>query len=139
MLPVAGQPDDELGFICLGRAGDQHVYWLTDSERVELVRSMDLMREVALCRLAPRKRWEIWMGGHWSNALAGAMLLQHGRLLGEVDLSRRAQDHPRQCIFIGTMNPDADGRWMRDATGGRRFWPVACTTINLDLMRTQRD
>lgn len=53
--------------------------------------------------------------------------------------ARSAQDFPRQCIFIGTINPDDMG-YLNDTTGNRRFWPVRCgKTIDTEGLAEVRD
>lgn len=50
--------------------------------------------------------------------------------------ARASQDHPRQSIFVGTTN---EQHYLKDATGARRFWPILCSRIDLDRIRTDRE
>ena len=52
---------------------------------------------------------------------------------------RNATDFHRQSILIGTINPSGDNSYLRDDTGGRRFWPVMCGSIDINWMKANRD
>jgi predicted P-loop ATPase len=51
---------------------------------------------------------------------------------------KRPIDSPRQCVFAGSVN---HGTYLRDETGGRRFWPVTCKApvIDVDALAEVRD
>lgn len=44
--------------------------------------------------------------------------------------------HWRQSVFAGTSNKH---HYLKDETGGRRFWPVHCTRIDLEGLARMRD
>lgn len=46
-------------------------------------------------------------------------------------------DFPRQCVFVGTVNPS--GGYLNDPTGARRFWPVSVGRIDLKQVVKERD
>ncbi len=55
--------------------------------------------------------------------------------------ARRAQIFYRQCIFMGSTNDD---EYLRDHTGGRRFWPIKCqlpdgVDIDTDRLDSEMD
>lgn len=74
--------------------------WIVELAEMEVVRRVD---EEALKAFISRK--------------TDMARLAYGRTVGEF---------PRQSIFIATKNPRADGTYLKDDTGNRRWWPVRC-------------
>ncbi len=50
--------------------------------------------------------------------------------------ARHAEDHPRTAIFAATSETD---EYLQDSRGERRYWPLRCTEIRLDVLRENRD
>lgn len=51
---------------------------------------------------------------------------------------REIIESPRSCIAIGTVNP-LGGEYLKDPTGGRRFWPVYVMGCDLQAIERDRD
>lgn len=77
--------------------------------------------------------------------MAGFNRAEHTKILAvittaidtyRVPYGREPEDVPRTCMFAATSETDD---YLTDARGKRRYWPVRCTDINLDALRTQRD
>lgn len=49
---------------------------------------------------------------------------------------RNTIDRPRHCSFVATTN---EQEYLQDPTGGRRFWPVECSSIDLKGIERDRD
>ncbi len=52
---------------------------------------------------------------------------------------RHTVEYPRQCVLAASVNPKAGQGYLTDSTGNRRFWPVACTAIDLPKISRKRD
>jgi predicted P-loop ATPase len=48
----------------------------------------------------------------------------------------RVIESPRSCVFWGTTNSES---YLKDETGGRRFWPIRAGRINVDGLAAVRD
>jgi len=71
-----------------------------------------------------------------TNAVKGMLSMRSDRVV--LPYAKMASDHPRQCIFFGTINP-GEGGYLTDSTGNRRYWPVEVMKADIELIISRRD
>ncbi len=52
---------------------------------------------------------------------------------------RLTEQRPRAFVCAATVNPEAAGTYLLDATGNRRFWPVTVSRCDVDALARDRD
>ncbi|MEO9877715.1 MAG: VapE domain-containing protein, partial [Lentilitoribacter sp.] len=89
------------------------------------------------------------MKGHWvvelaefvaffkkdKSAVKGMISMRSDNVV--LPYAKMASNHPRQCIFIGTINPGNFGYLTDDEN--RRYWPVTVGKCDTDLLLEHRD
>lgn len=70
------------------------------------------------------------------NTVKGMLSMRSDRVV--LPYAKIASDHPRQCVFFGTINPGETG-YLTDSTGNRRYWPVEVVKADLEKIRARRD
>ncbi len=91
----------------------------------------------------------MWLPGHWlvelsemaptRKAEGEALKSFLSRATDEIRLpyARLADSVPRQCAFVATTN---ESEYLRDQTGGRRFWPITCGDgVDTEALASDRD
>lgn len=70
------------------------------------------------------------------NSVKGMLSMRSDRVV--LPYAKMASDHPRQCVFFGTINP-GDSGYLTDSTGNRRYWPVEVTKCDIAKIEDRRD
>lgn len=70
------------------------------------------------------------------NTVKGMLSMRTDRVV--LPYAKLLSEHPRQCVFFGTINP-GEGGYLTDVTGNRRYWPVEVTKADIDLIISRRD
>ncbi|MGQ0566728.1 MAG: VapE domain-containing protein [Gemmobacter sp.] len=97
-------------------------------DKTDAIRHLQGKWLIELAELAPSRRSEAEDLKSFLSGMVDRVRLPYARL---------DESFPRQCVFVGTTNED---QFLRDATGGRRFWPVAVRkAIDIEALAEERD
>lgn len=92
------------------------VYTVTGKEAYEQIQGYWI---IEMAEMSAAKKAEIEQLKHF---------LTKRRDVYRTPYARHTSERPRQCVFFGTSN---DAEFIKDATGGRRFWPLTVKAKNM--------
>ncbi|MBW4708117.1 bifunctional DNA primase/polymerase [Roseobacter sp. YSTF-M11] len=130
-LVLSGEQGQNKSKMCKALAGEQYFSETLPSirsDKTDAIRHLQGKWLVELAELAPSRTSD---AEDLKAFLSGAV----DRV--RMPYAKFDEAFPRQCVFVGTTNDD---QFLRDATGGRRFWPVAVRkVIDVDALADERD
>jgi Virulence-associated protein E-like domain/Primase C terminal 2 (PriCT-2) len=130
-LVLSGEQGQNKSKMCKALAGEQYFSESLPSirsDKTDAIRHLQGKWLVELAELAPSRTSD---AEDLKAFLSGAV----DRV--RMPYAKFDEAFPRQCVFVGTTNDD---QFLRDATGGRRFWPVAVRqVIDVDSLADERD
>jgi len=118
--------------LCAALGGQWSADFSVDPQDPDTVAAMQGKWFIELAELEVlRKRTEISALKAFISRRTDKVRVAYGRL---------HQEYPRQSIFIGSINPEADNTYLADTTGNRRWWPVpVCDSIDVEGVARDRD
>lgn len=105
--------------------------WFTD--RLSHLASKDAAQEIAGVLIIEIAEWDA-LSRASSGTAKSFITRRYDRL--RLPYGKHVVEFRRQCVFAGTINAPVGG-YLRDPTGARRFWPVACGTHRPPRSRTR--
>jgi predicted P-loop ATPase len=126
--PQGKQKSQALRTLCKNQS------WFTD--RLSHIGSKDAAIEIGGVQIVELAEMDALIKAS-SSTSKSYLTRQHERF--RPPFGKHTTSRPRQCVFAATINPPAGG-YLKDPTGARRFWPVACYgTIDRPALERDRD
>ena len=131
ILVLEGDQDTGKSRLCAALGGDWYGDFILDPHNKDTIQNLQGKWFIEMSEMEVTRRSDVSALKAFITRTTDKARLAYQRLSAEF---------PRQCLFIGTINPEADGAWLKDDTGNRRFWPVSQHgTINVAGIRSVRN
>jgi len=131
VMTLEGPQGAGKSMLCAALGGKWSADFPVDPQNPDTVAAMQGKWFVELAELSVLKRSEQASLKAFITRRTDKVRVAYGRL---------HQEFPRQCVFIGSINPEADNAYLQDQTGNRRWWPVEVgSRIDFSGVRRDRD